>query len=84
MELKFNNLLNYNPWLTLPPSLGHGESNLGVSGQKWHLGANPMARHREYYKGEGGSFLQVLAMMSLVSPSLPVAHPSIESAPAMH
>jgi hypothetical protein len=28
MELKFNNLLNYNPWLTsgFPPSLGRGES----------------------------------------------------------
>jgi len=23
---------------------------------KWHLGAGPMARHRVYYKGEGGGF----------------------------
>jgi len=26
---------------------------------KLHLGVNPMARHREYYKGEGGGFPQV-------------------------
>ncbi len=23
---------------------------------KWHLGVGPMARHREYYRGEGGGF----------------------------
>jgi hypothetical protein len=23
---------------------------------KWHLGARPMARHKTYYKGEGGGF----------------------------
>ncbi len=23
---------------------------------KWHLGASPMVKHREYYKGEGGGF----------------------------
>jgi hypothetical protein len=23
---------------------------------KWHLGVTPMARHREYYKGEGDGF----------------------------
>ncbi len=26
---------------------------------KWHLGASPMAKHKEYYKGEGGGFPQV-------------------------
>ncbi len=40
-----------------------------ISETKWHLGASPMARHREYYKGEGGGFPQVWAMVSLVSPS---------------
>jgi hypothetical protein len=36
---------------------------LGISGfqlwnpkTKWHLGVSPVARHREYYKGEGGGF----------------------------
>jgi hypothetical protein len=28
---------------------------LGIS-IKWHLGANSMAMHKEYYKGEGGGF----------------------------
>jgi hypothetical protein len=38
-----------------------------------HLGAGPMARHRVYYKGEGGGFPQVRVMMSIVSLCLPVA-----------
>jgi len=32
-----------------------------------------MERRREYYMGEGGGFLQVQALVSLVSPWLPVA-----------
>ncbi len=31
---------------------------------KWHLDTNPMARHRVYYKGEGGDFPQVWAVMN--------------------
>jgi hypothetical protein len=31
-----------------------------------------MAMHRIYYKGEGGGFPQVRAVLSIVSPSLPV------------
>jgi hypothetical protein len=39
------------------PNFGNfGIPNLGVLGQKWHLGAGPMAKHREYYKGEGDGF----------------------------
>jgi len=34
---------------------------------KWHLGAGPMVRHREFYKGEGGGFPQVRPVVSLVS-----------------
>jgi len=26
---------------------------------KWHLGASPMAKHKVYYKGEGGGFPHV-------------------------
>ncbi len=40
---------------------------LGSSGIKWHLGAGPVARHKVYYKKEGGGFPQVQAMVSLVS-----------------
>jgi hypothetical protein len=46
-----------------------------------------MERHKVYYKGEGGEFPQVQAvvsLVSLVSLSLPVAHPSTKSAPTMH
>jgi hypothetical protein len=42
---------------------------------KWHLGVGPMAKHRIYYKGEGGGFLQVQAVVSLVSPCLPIVRP---------
>ncbi len=37
---------------------------------KWHLGAGPMAKHRVYYKGEDGGFLQVQVVISLVNPCL--------------
>jgi hypothetical protein len=30
------------------------------SQKKWHLGATPMASHKEYYKGEGDGFPQIL------------------------
>jgi hypothetical protein len=38
-------------------------------GTKSHLNVAPVERHRVYYKGEGGGFPQVRAMVSLVSPS---------------
>jgi hypothetical protein len=57
---------------------------LGSPETKWHLGASPMAMHKEYYKGEGGGFPQVWAMVSLVSPCLPVAHLCNKTAPTMH
>jgi hypothetical protein len=34
------------------------------------LGVGPMAKHREYYKKEGGGFPQVQTMMSFVNPCL--------------
>jgi hypothetical protein len=64
---------------------------LGISGlpfgsprTKCHLGVGPMAKHKVYYKGEGGGFPQVQAMVNLMSSSLPMVHPSIKSVPAMH
>jgi hypothetical protein len=35
--------------------------------KKSHLGVATMASHKEYYKGEGGGFPQVRAMMNIVS-----------------
>jgi len=51
---------------------------------KWHLGVGPVARHIVYYKGEGGGFPQVWAVVNLMSPSLLVARPNTKSVPAMH
>jgi hypothetical protein len=58
--------------------------HLGVPGQKGHLDVAPMERCREYYKGEGGGFPQVRAVVSLVSPSSPMARLSTKSAQTMH
>ncbi len=65
---------------------------MGISGlsfgspkTKCHLGVGHMARHKICCKGEeGGGFPQVRAVVSLVSLSLPMAHPSTKNAPAMH
>jgi hypothetical protein len=43
-----------------------------------------MEKHRVYYKGEGGDFPQVQAVVSLMSPSLLVARPNTKSAPTIH
>jgi len=37
-------------------------------------------QRREYYMGEGGGFLRVRAVVSLVNPELPVACPSTKGA----
>ncbi len=37
---------------------------------KWHLGDGPMAKQKVYYKGEGGGFAQVQAVVNFVSPCL--------------
>jgi hypothetical protein len=55
------------------PTLGIGLP-LGSPGTKWHLGAGHVAKHRVYYKGECGGFLQVRAVVSLVSLCLPVVY----------
>jgi hypothetical protein len=56
----------------------------GSPGTKCHLDAGPVASHRVYYKGEGGGFSQVWAMVSFVNLNLPVAHPNTKSAATMH
>jgi hypothetical protein len=69
------------------PTLGISGLPFGNPGTKCHLNVGPVARHRVYYKGKGGGFPQVRAVVSLVSSvssSLPVARPNTKSAPAMH
>jgi len=53
-------------------------------GTKCRLDVALMGKHIIYYKGEGGGFPQVRAVVSLVNPSLPMARPSTKSAPTMH
>ncbi len=50
-------------------------------GIKNHSNVGAAKRCREYYMGEGGGFPRVQAMVSLVSPELPVACPSTKGAP---
>jgi hypothetical protein len=56
----------------------------GNPGTKCHLDVGLVKRHRVYYKGEGGGFPQVQAVVSLVSSSLPVARLSTKSVQTMH
>jgi hypothetical protein len=66
------------------PIVGISGLPFGSPGTKWHLGAGPVARHKIYYKGEGGGFPQVQAVVSFMSPCLPMVHSCIEGVPATH
>jgi hypothetical protein len=60
------------------------EFPLGSPETKCHLGANLLASHIVYYKGEGGGFPQVRSVLSLVSPNLPMAPPNTKNVSIMH
>jgi hypothetical protein len=66
------------------PSLGILGLPFGSPETKCHLDVGLVERRRVYYKGEGGGFPQVWAMVSLVSSNLPVARPNTKSAPTKH
>ncbi len=51
---------------------------------KCHLDVGLVERQRVYYKGEGGGFTQVWAVVSLMSPNLLVALPNTKSVSTMH
>jgi hypothetical protein len=53
------------------------------SPEKRHLGATPMANQKKYYKGEGGGFPQVWAMVNLMSLCMFMTHLCINSVPTM-
>jgi hypothetical protein len=57
---------------------------LGSLETKCHLDVGLVERHKVYYKGEGGGFPQVRAVVSLVSLSLLVVHPSTKNVSTMH
>ncbi len=50
---------------------GFWDSHAGVLGKKSHFDVGPVERSRVYYKGEGGAFPQIRAVMSLVCPCCP-------------
>ncbi len=50
---------------------GFRDSHSGILGEKSHLDVGSMASHRVYYKGEGGGFPQLRAVVSLVCPCCP-------------
>jgi len=54
---------------------------LGSPGTKSHSNVGAVERHKVYYMGEGGGFPRVQAVVSHVSPKLPVACPSTKGAP---
>jgi hypothetical protein len=65
------------------PNFGNFETPK-CPGTKCHLDVGLVQRHKIYYKGEGGGFPQVRAVVNLVSLSLPVACPNTKSAQTMH
>ncbi len=64
--------------------LGISRLPFGSPGTKCHLDVGFVASHKVCYKGEGGGFPQVRAVVNLVSPSLPVVRPNTKNAPTMH
>jgi hypothetical protein len=50
--------------------------HFGSPGKKSHLDASAAENCREYYKGEDGGFPRVRAVVSQVSPRLPMACPN--------
>jgi hypothetical protein len=51
------------------PTLANSGPPLGSPGTKCHLDVGLVKRHKVYYKGEGGGFPQVRAVVNLVNPN---------------
>ncbi len=56
----------------------------GSAETKCHLNVGLVGKHRVYYKGEGGGFPQVRAVVSFMNLNLHVAHPNTKSVAIMH
>jgi hypothetical protein len=54
------------------------------SWEKRHLDVASITCHKEYYKGEGGGFPQLRAMVSLVNPCMPMVRSCTKTALTMH
>ncbi len=66
------------------PTLGISRLSFRSPETKCHLDVGLVERHKVYYKGEGGGFPQLWAMVSLMNSSLSVARPNTKSASTMH
>jgi hypothetical protein len=66
------------------PNFKNFETPIWSPKTKCHLHVGLVERHRVYYKGEGGGFPQVQAVVSLVSASLHVACPNTKNVQTMH
>jgi hypothetical protein len=74
----FNRSLHTKLWaskVAKVPILGISGLPFGCPKTKWHLGVGLMAKHREYYKGEGNGFPQVQAVVNFMSLCLLVPRP---------
>jgi len=74
----------WGPKIMKVPILGISGLPFGNPETKSHLDVGLVERHRVYYKGEGGDFPQVQAVLSLVSPSLPMVRPNTKNAQIKH
>jgi hypothetical protein len=61
----------WRPKIAGVPTLAILELSLGSPGTKSHLDVGPVERCKVYYKGEGGGFPRVRAVVSLVCPCCP-------------
>jgi len=66
------------------PFLGISGLPFGSPGTKCHLDVGLVEKHKVHYKGEGGGFPQVQAVVSLVSSSLLVVCLNTKSVLTMH
>jgi hypothetical protein len=66
-------------------NLGNFEiPNLGISGENGIWVQAPWPGTKKYYKGEGGDFPQIQAMVSLVNPCLLVVHQCTKNVQITH
>jgi hypothetical protein len=74
----------WGPKIVGVPTLKISRLPFGSPETKCHLDVGLVERYIIYYKGEGDGFFQVWPVVSLLSPSLPMARPNTKSAPTMH
>jgi len=60
------------------------DSQLGSPETKCHLGVSHVAKHKVYYKGEGGDFPQIRAVVSFVNLCLLMVHPCTKGVQITH